>query len=97
MISEIIKNSFLLNQKQKDFLLENIEEKDENYKSFLLDILKSEKSYMIMLLREYKNKNTDVWMIKQELVYKNLKRIKQLQEEDDDEIFDIENELKNII
>jgi len=36
-------------------------------------------------------------MIKQELVYKNLKRIKQLQEEDDDEIFDIENELKNII
>jgi len=60
MISEIIKNSFLLNQKQKDFLLENIEEKDENYKSFLLDILKSEKSYMIMLLREYKNKNTDV-------------------------------------
>ncbi len=97
MISEIIKNSFLLNQKQKDYLLENIEEKDENYKSFLLDILKSEKSYMIMLLREYKNKNTDVWMIKQELVYKNLKRIKQLQEEDDDEIFDIENELKNII
>ncbi len=97
MISEIIKNSFLLNQKQKDYLLEHIEEKDENYKSFLLDILKSEKSYMIMLLREYKNKNTDVWMIKQELVYKNLKRIKQLQEEDDDEIFDIENELKNII
>lgn len=97
MISEIIKNSFLLNQKQKDYLLENIEEKDENYKSFLLDILKSEKSYMIMLLREYKNKNTDIWTIKQELVYKNLKRIKQLQEEDDDEIFDIENELKNII
>lgn len=97
MISEIIKNSFLLNQKQKDYLLEHIEEKDENYKSFLLDILKSEKNYMIMLLREYKNKNTDVWTIKQELVYKNLKRIKQLQEEDDDEIFDIENELKNII
>ena len=87
----------MLNQKQKDYLLENIEEKDENYKSFLLDILKSEKSYMIMLLREYKNKNTDIWIIKQELVYKNLKRIKQLQEEDDDEIFDIENELKNII
>lgn len=97
MISEIIKNSFLLNQKQKDYLLEHIEEKDENYKSFLLDILKSEKSYMIMLLREYKNKNIDVWIIKQELVYKNLKRIKQLQEEDDDAIFDIENELKNII
>lgn len=97
MISEIIKNSFLLNQKQKDYLIEHIEEKDENYKSFLLDILKSEKSYMVMLLREYKNINTDIWIIKQELVYKNLKRIKLLQEEDDDEIFDIENELKNII
>jgi len=60
MISEIIKNSFLLNQKQKDYLIEHIEEKDENYKSFLLDILKSEKSYMVMLLREYKNINTDI-------------------------------------
>lgn len=91
MLIPAIEKSFLLHQTQKEYFIQNIDWKSERYKNWLLEILQNEKVFMISLLKEYKNKNVDIWMIKQELIAKNMRKIQELEEAEqegfDEEIF----------
>lgn len=95
MIIQAIEKSFLLNQNQKEYFIQNLHLKSEKYKNWLLEILQNEKDFMISLLKEYKNKNVEIWMIKQELISKNMRKIQEL-EDAEKESFDLEKALENI-
>jgi hypothetical protein len=95
MIIQTIQNSFLLTINQKEFLIKIIDSKSDIYIKNLLGILQNEKLFMISLLREYKNKNVDVLIIKGELISENIKKIKEL-ELGENEVYDLEKELENV-
>lgn len=96
MLIEAINQSFLLNSSQKIYLLEKVEKSDEIYKAKLLDSLKSEKDFMLQLLRKYKQdtNSTSIWQLKWELIHKNFNKIKELEEADKDELSDLEQKLE---
>lgn len=95
VIIETINNSFLLNKSQKEYLIWCIHLKDEIYINNLLKILQSERKLILSLLKEYKNRNTEIWVIKQEIINENMKKIKKL-EQNENEVYDLEKELENI-
>lgn len=95
MITKAIENSFLLTQKEKEHLITIIQNKSETFINGLLEKIKNEKNFLLQLLKTYKNKNVDIWIIKQEIMAENMKRIRQL-EEDEKEDFDLDQLIKNI-
>lgn len=95
MIIQSIKDSFLFTQEQKEYLIRIIKDKDEDFINNLLEILQNEKSFMIWLLKEYKNKNVFLWDIKNELISQNLKKLKKL-ELNEKEISDLETKIEYI-
>lgn len=95
MIIQEIKNSFLLTEIEKKYFIKNIDFKSENYIKWLLKILQNEKLFMISLLKEYKNRDIEIWIIKWELMSGNMKKIQEL-ELNENETFDLEVALENI-
>ena len=88
---KLIKKSFLIENDKKEELINVIYEKDDIFKENLLELLKNEKQLIIQSLKEYKNRaNTDIWMIKQELIQKNLRRIKNLENEEKNDNLEID-------
>ncbi len=79
MIIQAIENSFLLNQNEKEYLITSIQDKSESFINWLLEILQNEKIFLLQLLRQYKNKNVEIWIIKQEIRLENMKRIRELE------------------
>lgn len=98
MIIQAIKNSFLLTNIQKEYLINNINEIPENEIYKLLWLLDNEKNFTLSLLKKYKddNKNTSIAEIKWELINENIKRIQTLELSEND-IFDLEKEFENIM
>lgn len=94
-LEEEIKNSFFLNETQKKFFLNIISKKDDIFLKKLRKILETEKDFLLKSLIEYKNRDSDIWIMKQEIIQKNLKRIKELESEEI-WIFDLEKEFENI-
>lgn len=83
MLEDLIKNSLFLNEKQKKYFSDIINTKNQKYIEKIEEYFKEEKYFLIQSLKEYKNRNnTDIWMIKQEIIQKNLKRIKKLELEE---------------
>ena len=95
MIIQEIENSFLLTEIEKKYFIKNIDFKSENYIKWLLKILQNEKLFMISLLKEYKNRDIEIWIIKWELMSGNMKKIQEL-ELNENETFDLEVALENI-
>lgn len=85
MITQTIQNSFLLTEEDKQNLIKSIENKSETFINKLLEIIKNEKVFLLQLLKTFKNKNVDIWMIKQEIMAENMKRIRQLEEDEKDD------------
>ncbi len=85
MITQAIQNSFLLTEEDKQNLIKSIENKSETFINKLLEIIKNEKVFLLQLLKTFKNKNVDIWMIKQEIMAENMKRIRQLKEDENDD------------
>ena len=79
MIIEIIENSFLLSKKEKEYLINSLQNRSETYIKWLLEILQNEKIFLLQLLKEYKNKNVEIWMIKQEMMAENMRKIRELE------------------
>lgn len=96
MLIEAINQSFLLNSSQKIYLLEKVKNSDEIYKAKLLDSLNSEKNFILQLLRKYKQdtNSTSIGQLKWELMQKNFEKIRQLEESDSDDFFDLETALE---
>lgn len=87
MLNDLIQNSFFLTKEQKEYFLEIIKEKDDIYIKKLYEYLQNEKNFILECLKEFKNRSEDIWIIKQELIQKNLKRIKELElEEKNDDL-----------
>lgn len=59
MLIEAINKSFLLSSSQKIYLIEKVKSSDDTYKNKLLENLKSEKEFMLQLLRKYKDDSND--------------------------------------
>ncbi len=75
----------------KEELLNIIYQKDDIFKEQLFEVLQNEKQLIIQSLKEYKNRaDTDIWIIKQELIQKNLKRIKNLEIEEKNDNLEID-------
>ena len=89
MITKAIQNSFLLTEEDKQNLIKSIENKSETFINKLLEIIKNEKVFLLQLLKTFKNKNINIWMIKQEMMAENMKRIRQLEEDEKDD-FDLD-------
>ena len=85
MITKAIQNSFLLTEEDKQNLIKSIENKSETFINKLLEIIKNEKVFLLQLLKTFKNKNVDIWMIKQEMMAENMKRIRQIEEDEKDD------------
>lgn len=94
MLDNLIQNSFLLTEKQKIYYKKIISKKDDNFIQQFKKLLETEKIFLLKSLKEYKNRNTNIWIIKQELIQKNLKRIKLLEQEDEIN-YDLDKELEN--
>ena len=96
LIEEVINNSFFLNISQKIYLIEKVKNSDEIYKNKLLNSLKSEKVFIIQLLKKYKqdSSNTSIWQLKWELMSKNFEKIRNLEKSDNNDFFDVDTELE---
>lgn len=96
MLIEAINKSFLLSSSQKIYLIEKVKSSDDTYKNKLLENLKSEKEFMLQLLRKYKDDSNDksIWQLKWELTYKNFDKIKKLEDEDKDDLSELEQKLE---
>lgn len=99
MIIDAINNSFLLSSSQKIYLIEKLENSDEDFKNKLEENLNSEKEFMLQLLRKYKqdSNNTSIWQLKGELMQKNFAKIKALEESDNDDFFDLDKNLDEVL
>jgi hypothetical protein len=95
MLTDIINRSFLLNESQKIYLIERLKTANDSYIQSVMWIMEEEENLMLLLLKKYKedNKNHSIWQLKWELMAKNLEKIRNLEEEDDD-FFDIYKESK---
>ncbi len=62
----------------------------------MLEILKSEKRFILKLLKKYKTdkNNTAIWQMKWELIHKNFKKIKELENNDKDNLRELEKKLE---
>lgn len=98
MIIDAINNSFLLSSSQKIYLIEKLETCNESFKRKLEDNLNSENEFMLQLLKKYKqdSNNTSIWQLKWELMQKNFKKIRELEESDNDDFLDLEKNLESI-
>lgn len=96
MLIETINKSFLLDNSQKIYLLEKIKNSDEIYRNRLLERLNFEKEFMLQLLKKYKDDSNDksIWQLKWELIHKNFDRIRMLENEDKDDLFELEQKLE---
>ena len=95
MLTDIINRSFLLNESQKIYLIERLKTANDSYIQSVMWIMEEENNLMLLLLKKYKedNNNHSIWQLKWELMAKNLEKIRNL-EEDDDDFFDIYKESK---
>lgn len=94
MLEKAIQNSFLLTEEQKEYYIKIISQKDDIFLQKFQELLETEKIFLLKSLKEYKNRSTNIGIIKQELIQKNLKRIKELESEEIVK-FDLEKHLEN--
>ena len=97
-IIDTINNSFLLDSSQKIYLIQKVENSDEEYRNKLLKNLNSEKVFITQLLRKYKDdsNNISIWQLKGELMKKNFEKIKMLEKSDEDDFALLEKSLEEI-
>ena len=60
MIIDVIHNSFLLNESQKIYLMEQVKNNDEAYTNRLLKNLQSENVFLLQLLKKYKSDTDNI-------------------------------------
>lgn len=97
-IIEVINKSFLLNNSQKNYLINKVKNSNNDYILGLFNILNQENIFIISLLKKYKddNKNYNIAKLRWEIISKHLHKIQQLEIDDNDNIFDLDKELENI-
>lgn len=85
MLEQLISSSFFLSEEEKLSLLWNLSQKSERYKTQLENILQNEKYFILSLLKKYKEDSQlhSISEMKGYLISQNLKRIKQLEEQEE--------------
>ncbi len=99
MVIDIIHNSFLLSDSQKIYLIDRVKNSSEAYADRLLKNLQAENTFMLQLLQKYKtdSKNTSIWQLKWELMQKNFEKIRALEASEDDDLFDLDKNLWEVL
>lgn len=99
MIIDVIHNSFLLNESQKIYLMEQVKNNDEAYTNRLLKNLQSENVFLLQLLKKYKTDtdNISIWQLKWELMQKNFEKIRALEESEEDDFFDLDKNIDDVL
>lgn len=99
MLIEALNNSFLLDDSQKLALYNKAQNMDEKYKNKLIESLNSEKKVMLHLLRKYKSdkRNISVVDLKGEMIRKRIESIRNLEENEKIEDFNLLEESLNEI
>jgi hypothetical protein len=89
----------LLDDSQKLALYNKAQNMDEEYKNKLIESLKSEKKVMLQLLRKYKSdkRNISVIDLKGEMIRKRIESIRNLEENEKMEDFNLLEESLNEI
>ncbi len=99
MIIDVIHNSFLLNESQKIYLMEQVKNNDQAYTNRLLKNLQSENVFLLQLLKKYKSDtdNISIWQLKWELMQKNFEKIRALEASEEDDFFDLDKNIDDVL